>query len=165
MRRLPGKTSPGHDSRIGMCSFFATPEAEVKLAALRQNVQRGVPTLTLDTILGSMARDELPWGRGWAADFQDFDARFTLHDSRWVGVFLAVGENNGVAGRRRHTGQHPVDDPHPQRGGGRRGDGVKPQGPPAPRRASFASALRRATCPHWGWLAQGEPSVTLILRR
>src|SRR5260370_305615 len=52
MRRLPGKTSPGHDSRIGMCSFFATPEAEVKLAALRQNVQRGVPDLTLDTILG-----------------------------------------------------------------------------------------------------------------
>ena len=53
--------------------------------------------LTLDELLGRLARDELPWDKAWVADFGDFDARFTLHDSNWVGVFLAVcGGNEAV---------------------------------------------------------------------
>jgi hypothetical protein len=50
--------------------------------------------LTLDELLGRLARDELPWDKAWVADFGDFDARFTLHDSVWVGVFLALGGGN-----------------------------------------------------------------------
>src|SRR5262245_2425034 len=56
-----------------------------------------VPPMTLDDLLGRLLRDELPWDKAWVADFADFDARFTLHDSVWVGVFLDVrGGNEAV---------------------------------------------------------------------
>src|SRR4051812_16707268 len=48
---------------------------------------------TLDDFLGRMARDELPWDKAWAASFNAFADRFTLHDSAWVGVFLNVRED------------------------------------------------------------------------
>ena len=46
----------------------------------------------LDAELGRMARDELPWGQAWKADFSAFADRFTLHDSLWIGIFLNVRE-------------------------------------------------------------------------
>ena len=45
----------------------------------------------LDSLLGRMARDELPWERAWVAPYQEFADRFTLHDSFWIGTFLPLG--------------------------------------------------------------------------
>jgi hypothetical protein len=52
--------------------------------------------LTLDALLGRMARDELPWAQAWTTDFAEFAERFTLHDSRWVGLFLPTEFNDAV---------------------------------------------------------------------
>jgi hypothetical protein len=54
------------------------------------------PGLTVEPLLGRLARDELPWHRAWVADFPTFDERFTLHDSTWIGAFLALREQNEV---------------------------------------------------------------------
>jgi hypothetical protein len=50
--------------------------------------------LTLDYVLGSIARGTLPWEKSWAADFSAFGDRYTLHDSVWAGIFLDVCAGN-----------------------------------------------------------------------
>ncbi len=50
--------------------------------------------LTVESVLGKLARHELPWDEAWVAEFPEFDERFTLHDSNWIGAFLAMRESD-----------------------------------------------------------------------
>src|SRR6516162_7322230 len=41
-----------------------------------------------------MVRGELPWDKAWIAHFSAFAEHFSLHDSRWIGVFIPGAEVN-----------------------------------------------------------------------
>jgi hypothetical protein len=37
-----------------------------------------------------LVEDCLPWDRGRKISFQDFDKKYTLHDSGWIGIFFNI---------------------------------------------------------------------------
>lgn len=40
--------------------------------------------------------DKLPWEQGLSVDFEEFQKKYTLHDSVWIGLFYNVGSDASV---------------------------------------------------------------------
>ncbi|MEM9275710.1 MAG: hypothetical protein AAGA80_22535, partial [Cyanobacteria bacterium P01_F01_bin.143] len=43
-----------------------------------------------------LIQDKLPWNKGLSIGFQEFQKKYTLHDSCWIGLFYDVGDRATV---------------------------------------------------------------------